>query len=83
MPRKSPFQVVQTQSNQNAQKSIINEEIIFMQWYTDTKNEQTEVKCSMNNLCKYNKERKEPNTKYVLCTSVYLQFKDIDTSLAC
>lgn len=83
MPRTSPFHVIQTQSNQNAQKSIINEEIIFMLCYTDTKNEKTKVKCYMDEYHKYNEAGKEPDTKYILCTSVYLKFKNRDTNLMC
>ena len=30
---------------------------------------------------KYNEEGKEPDTKYILCTSVYLKFKNRDTNL--
>lgn len=81
MPRTSLFHVIQTQSNENAQKSRINEEIIFMQCYTDTKNEKTKVKCCIDEYHKYNEVGKEADTKYILCTSVYLKFKNRDTNL--
>lgn len=45
--------------------------------------EQTNITCNMNKSHKYKDEKKEPDTKYILCPSIYMKFENRNTHLVC